>query len=72
MQVLGASLEAHVYASDNSALARDCRRDIKAANAKLLKLGRKVNATSPSLQTAAPQGYLDGLLLGLQHGLQAV
>ena len=40
--MLGASLEAHVYASDNSALARDCRRDIKAANAKLLKLGRKV------------------------------
>lgn len=40
--MLGASLEAHVYASDNSALARDCRRDIKSANAKLLKLGRKV------------------------------
>ncbi len=42
VQVLGASLEAHVYASDNSALARDCRRDIKEASAKLLKLGRKV------------------------------
>ena len=41
-QVLGASLEAHVAASDNSALAKDCRRDIKAANAALLKLSRKV------------------------------
>ena len=41
-QVLGASLEAHVAGSDNSALAKDCRRDIKAANATLVKLGRKV------------------------------
>ena len=41
-QVLGASLEAHVAASDNSALAKDCRRDIKATNAALLKLSRKV------------------------------
>ncbi|KAK9915598.1 hypothetical protein WJX75_001370 [Coccomyxa subellipsoidea] len=49
-QVLGASLEAHVYASDNSALARDCRRDIKSANAKLLKLGRKDYAERRSLR----------------------
>ncbi len=42
MQVLGNSLEAHVYASDNSSLARDCRKEIKAANARLLKLSRKV------------------------------
>ena len=28
--------------SDNSSLARDCRKDIKAANSRLLKLGRKV------------------------------
>ncbi len=41
-KVLGASLEAHVAASDNSALAKDCRRDIKATNAALLKLTRKV------------------------------
>ena len=41
-QVLSASLEAHVAASDNSALAKDCRRDIKAANTALLKLSRKV------------------------------
>lgn len=41
-QVLRASLEAHMAASDNSALAKDCRRDIKATNAALLKLSRKV------------------------------
>ena len=40
--MLSASLEAHVAASDNSALAKDCRRDIKAANTALLKLSRKV------------------------------
>ena len=42
-QVLSASLEAHVAASDNSALAKDCNRDIKAANTALLKLSRKVH-----------------------------
>ena len=41
-QVLGASLEAHVAASDNSALAKDCRKEIKATNAALLRLTRKV------------------------------
>ena len=35
-------------ASDNSALAKDCRRDIKAANAALLKLSRKVPALPSS------------------------
>ena len=40
--MLAASLEAQVLASDSSALARDCRREMKAANARLLKLGRKV------------------------------
>ncbi|KAK9825119.1 hypothetical protein WJX74_010900 [Apatococcus lobatus] len=40
-QVLENSLEAHVYRSDNSALARDCRKEIKDANSRLLKLGRK-------------------------------
>ena len=41
-QVLGASLEAHVAASNNSALAKDCRKEIKAANAALVRLTRKV------------------------------
>ncbi len=31
--------QAHVLRSDNSALARDCRAEIKSINAKLLKLG---------------------------------
>lgn len=48
VQVLDNSLEAHVMRSDNSSLAKDCRKDIKAANARLLKLGRKVCA--PPLQ----------------------
>mmetsp|Transcript_18952 Transcript_18952/g.52864 ORF Transcript_18952/g.52864 Transcript_18952/m.52864 type:complete len:800 (-) Transcript_18952:678-3077(-) len=39
--VLNASLEAHVLRSDNSAIARDCRNDIKKANSALMKLGRK-------------------------------
>ncbi len=43
LQVLDNSLEAHVMRSDNSSLAKDCRKDIKAANARLMKLGRKVN-----------------------------
>jgi hypothetical protein len=37
--VLENSLEARVLASDNSALARDCRREMKALNGRLLKLG---------------------------------
>ena len=49
MQVLDNSLEAHVMRSDNSSLAKDCRKDIKAANARLLKLGRKVSTTSLAL-----------------------
>ena len=42
VQVLNNSLEAHVLQSDNSSLAKDCRKDIKAANSRLMKLGRKV------------------------------
>ena len=42
LQVLECSLEAHILRSDNSALAKDCRSEIKAANARLLKLTRKV------------------------------
>jgi hypothetical protein len=38
-QVLDSSLEAHVLKSDNSGLAKDCRKEIKALNAQLLKLG---------------------------------
>lgn len=45
MQVLDNSLEAHVMRSDNSSLAKDCRKDMKAANVRLLKLGRKVCTT---------------------------
>lgn len=41
-QVLGSSLEAHVLRSDNSALAKDCRKEMKAVTARLGKLGRKV------------------------------
>lgn len=40
--VVGSSLEAHVLASDNSSLAKDCRREMKAATSRLSKLGRKV------------------------------
>ncbi len=39
LQVLDASLEAAVLKSDNSALAKDCRKEIKQLNAQLLKLG---------------------------------
>ncbi|GMH45218.1 hypothetical protein BSKO_13175 [Bryopsis sp. KO-2023] len=39
-QVLDCSLEAHVFRSDNSSLARDCRKETKALNAKLLKLDK--------------------------------
>ncbi|GAB4814237.1 hypothetical protein N2152v2_001283 [Parachlorella kessleri] len=38
-QVLENSLEARVLQSDNSALARDCRKEMKALNSWLLKLG---------------------------------
>ena len=41
LQVLDASLEAHVFRSDNSAIARDCRSDMKKINSAILKLGRK-------------------------------
>jgi hypothetical protein len=38
-QVLENSLEARVLQSDNSALAKDCRKEMKALNGRLLKLG---------------------------------
>ena len=50
-QVLENSLEALVLLSDSSALARDCRKEIKACNARLLKLGRRDYAERRSLRT---------------------
>jgi hypothetical protein len=47
VQVLSSSLEARVMLADNSALAKDCRKEIKAINARLLKLGRKVHRRDP-------------------------
>ena len=41
-QVLACTMEAAVLRSDSSALAKDCRAEIKGANARLQKLGRKV------------------------------
>ncbi len=38
MQVLENSLEAHVMRSDNSSLAKDCRKDIRRLNGQLMKL----------------------------------
>jgi len=43
IQVLDSCLDAIILKSDNSALAKDCRKEIKAANARILKLGRKVS-----------------------------
>lgn len=42
--VLDSSLEAKVLRSDDSALAKDCRKEIKDLNTRLLKLGRKDRA----------------------------
>ena len=58
-QVLGCSLEAHVLKSDNSALAKDCRKEMKAVTTRLSKLGRRVptpyphTAASPRQRTAS-------------------
>lgn len=43
-------MEAHVLRSDSSALARDCRKEIKAANSRLLKLGRADRAERRELR----------------------
>ncbi|KAG2432839.1 hypothetical protein HXX76_008572 [Chlamydomonas incerta] len=48
--VLDSSLEAHVLRSDNSALARDCRAEIKSINARLLKLGPRDRAERRELR----------------------
>lgn len=52
LQVLANSLEAAVLKSDNSSLAKDCRKEIKGLNSKLAKLGRKVLPAVPA-QTQA-------------------
>lgn len=44
------SLEAHVFRSDSSALAHDCRRDIKSAMAGLLRLGKRDYAERRALR----------------------
>ncbi|GLI64102.1 hypothetical protein VaNZ11_007275 [Volvox africanus] len=49
-QVLDNSLEAHVLRSDNSALARDCRAEIKDINCRLLKLGARDRAERRALR----------------------
>ncbi|GFR40163.1 hypothetical protein Agub_g720 [Astrephomene gubernaculifera] len=49
-QVLDSSLEAHVLRSDNSALARDCRAEIKDINSRLLKLGPRDRAERRALR----------------------
>lgn len=49
-QVLDSSLESKVLRSDDSALARDCRREMKELNARLFKLGRKDRAERTQLR----------------------
>ena len=51
MQVLAKSLEAQVLQSDNSALAKDCRKEVKAINGRLLKLGRRDYAERRALRS---------------------
>lgn len=51
MQVLAKSLEAQVLQSDNSALAKDCRKEVKAINARLFTLARRDYAERRTLRT---------------------
>ena len=51
VQVLAKSLEAQVLQSDNSALAKDCRKEVKAINGRLLKLGRRDYAERRTLRS---------------------
>ncbi|KAG7670496.1 hypothetical protein KSW81_003059 [Nannochloris sp. 'desiccata'] len=48
--VLDSSLEAKVLRSDDSALAKDCRKEIKDLNARILKLGRRDRAERTSIR----------------------
>jgi hypothetical protein len=56
-QVLDSCLDAIILKSDNSALAKDCRKEIKAANARILKLGRKVPSV-PVLRLVHTAGFI--------------
>lgn len=53
-QVLDSSLEARVLQSDNSALAKDCRREMKALNQRLLKLGEPAGCRRGSARCFSP------------------
>lgn len=48
--VLDSSLEAKVLRSDDSALAKDCRKEIKDLNARILKLGRRDRAERTAIR----------------------
>ncbi|KAI8477001.1 MAG: P-loop containing nucleoside triphosphate hydrolase protein [Monoraphidium minutum] len=56
-QVLDSSLEAHVLRSDNSALAKDCRKEIKALNSQLMKLEGWKRAERRQVRTDLRQLY---------------
>ena len=49
--MLSKSLEAQVLRTDNSALAKDCRKEVKAIGARLMKLGRRDYAERRTLRT---------------------
>eukprot|EP00798_Chlamydomonas_sp_ICE-L_P008550 gene8550-33983_t len=49
-QVLDSSLESHVLRSDNSSLAKDCRKEIKTLNQQLMKLGPRDRAERRSIR----------------------
>ena len=51
VKVLAKSLEAQVLQSDNSVLAKDCRKEVKAINGRLLKLGRRDFAERRALRS---------------------
>jgi len=48
--VLDSSLEAKVLRSDDSALAKDCRKEIKDLNARIIKLGRRDRAERTAIR----------------------
>lgn len=50
-QVLAKSLEAQVLQTDNSALAKDCRKEVKAISTRLAKLGRRDYSERRTLRT---------------------
>jgi hypothetical protein len=54
-QVIEKSLEAHVLRSDNSSLARECRRDMQQLNRQLLKLEHWKRAEKRQIRTELRQ-----------------